>query len=152
MQLPKACNGRQPAGQYLPYFDNQRFTACQLPFHEVDIEVEVLVVELIDHFPPDQSAELFQIHHKARQRIWLALDCHNEVEIVPMPVFICTRSEYFNILLGRPGGIVQLMRGIEMLLAADVDHAFNFDVNIEPSTTLTKPSKTVPMPPRLHRY
>ena len=146
MQLPITGNRRQPVGKYLPDFDDQRFAARQLSLHEVDIQVEILVVEFVDHFTPDESAEFFQIHNKSRQWVWLALDGYDQVKIVAMPVFIGAGPEYFGIFLWRPGGIVQLMRGVEMLLAADVDHALNFDVNIESSPPLTKhpPMRTGP--------
>ena len=149
MQLPITGNRRQPVGKYLPDFDDQRFAARQLSLHKVDIKIEILVIEFVDHFAPDESAEFFEIYDKARQRVWLALDGYDQVKVVAMPVFIGTGPEYFSIFLWRPGGIVQLMRGVEMLLAADVDHALNFDVNIESCPPLTKPPAREPVPSRI---
>lgn len=90
----------------LPDFQHQIFAACKLVLHEVYVEVQIFMIEFIDHFAPDHGAEFFQIHNESGFRVGHALDGDDEVKVVAMPVFVRTRSEHFRIFLFCPCGIV----------------------------------------------
>ncbi len=80
--------------EYLPDFQNKIFGAGHLIFHEIDIKVEVLMIELVGHFSANEVAELFEINDESRFRIGISLDGNNQIIIVSMPVFVSTRSKY----------------------------------------------------------
>ena len=140
MQLSKVRNGRQTMVKDLPDFNNERLAAGEFPLHKVDVQIEIFVIQLIDHIGPDQCAQLLQVYNEPCQGIGFALDGHNQVKIMSVPILVRTGAEYLNILFMCPGRVVQLMSGIEMLLTTDVDHGINFGANIEPPAALSKPA------------
>ena len=109
-------------GKDTPDFNNEILTAGELVLHEIDIEIEVFVIELVGDLLSNQSAQLLQIHDKSGLRIRSAFYGHNKVEIVPMPVLIGARAEYFRVPFLAPGRIMKLMGSVEMFLAGYVDH------------------------------
>ena len=80
------------------------------------------MVELVGDIRLYQVAELFQIDHKSRFRIWIASHCHDKIKIMTMPILIRAWTKNFNILLWRPSWVVKLMGRVEVLFSADVDH------------------------------
>ena len=53
-----------------------------------------------------------------------ALNGDNEVEVVPMPVFVRAGAKYFDILFFAPCRIVKLMGGVKMFFSRYVEHTF----------------------------
>ena len=108
--------------QDAPDLDDEIFAAGQFTGHEVDVEVQVLMVELVDHFLPDEGAQLLQVYHKAGLGVWFALHGDDEFEVVAVPIIVCAGAKDLCIPLWRPLGIVELVGGVEVFFAADVDH------------------------------
>src|SRR5690606_5280462 len=84
--------------------------------------VKVFMVDLVDDQSSDQGTQLLQIDHKASLRIRKALHCHDELEVMAMPVDIGARSEYLEILFVRPVRVPKLVGGVEVFFAGDVNH------------------------------
>ncbi len=100
-----------------PDLENEIFTTRQFPLHEINVYVQVFVVEFLDDFLADHRTELLEIRHKAGIRIGHPLDGNNQVEIVTMPVLVCTWPKYRLILFFCPGRIVELMSGVKMFFS-----------------------------------
>lgn len=125
MQASVTGYGRYVGAEDVPDLYHQGFATGQLALHKRDIEVEVLVVELVYYLVADERAQLFEVYHKTGFGIWFTFYGYNKVEIMAVPVLIGAGTEYFGILFGAPGRIVQFMGGVEMFFATDVDHGAN---------------------------
>jgi hypothetical protein len=70
----------------------------------------------------DDLTELLYIIYKAGIRMRPALDRDRQFEVMTMPVFIGTASEYLFVPLFGPLGVVQLVCRVEMLDPGQIDH------------------------------
>lgn len=109
--------------QDLPDLNGQNLGGGHLPLEEGHIHVQVPMVEVNDHVFTDQIPEPLQIHDKTCVFLDLSFDIDNEVEIVPMEMWIGTGSEDFKIPLIRPIRIVQPMGSIESLPSLNMNHS-----------------------------
>lgn len=108
--------------QYLPNFNGEGFAAGKFVLQKVHIEVEVLVIQFFDDFIANEGAQLLEIDHEAGVGIWFPFYSNDHFEIVTVPVLVRTGTKYLLVFLFRPGRVVELMRGVEVFFAADVDH------------------------------
>lgn len=122
MQLAETGNGRDGSLEDFPDLDYEVFAARQLILHKIHVRVQVFVVEFIDHFSADQGAEPFQIDDKTGVGIRPALDGHDKVKIVSMPIFVGAWPKNLHILLFCPIGVVEFMGSVKMFFAGDVEH------------------------------
>jgi ADP-L-glycero-D-manno-heptose 6-epimerase len=106
----------------LPDLYRKVLTACQLARHEVNIEIEILVIEFFRHLIADQGAELLKVDDKSSLGVGIPLHRNDELEIVTVPILICTGTEHLHIFLLGPGRIVQLVCCVEMFLTTDEYH------------------------------
>jgi hypothetical protein len=109
--------------QDVPDLQDEVFAAGHFSLHEIYIFVEVFMVQLIDYFLANQGAELFKIYHEACFGIGLSFHRYNQLEIMPMPVYIGARAEHLCVLLRGPVGVIQLVSCIKMFFPANVYHA-----------------------------
>lgn len=125
MQLAVTADGWYLWRQYLPYFHNQCLATRQFVLHEIDVEVEVLVVELVGHLEANQGAEFFEVYDKTCFGVGLSAHGNDQVKVVAMPVLVGAGAKDFEILFFRPRRVVQLVRCVEMLFPAYVYHKAN---------------------------
>lgn len=107
---------RQMRRELFPNRDGQVFGAAHFVFHEVDINIQVLMVEPVDHMFLDELAQFLYIVQEAGIGIGRALDRNIQVIIVPMPIFIGAYPEYLLILFPAPCRVKKLVCRVEMLL------------------------------------
>lgn len=115
MKFTRLRHRRQVRGENSPNLHHQIFTARQFIFHEFNINIQILVIKFIDDFTADHRAQFFEIHNKARLRIRFSLDGNDQIEIMPVPVFIRTRAKDLDILFFTPGRIIKLVGRVKML-------------------------------------
>lgn len=107
----------------LPDEDNKIFGGWLHPLrNERHIEVEVAVVEVLDHLITNDAAELFDVDHEARHRVGPAFDGDVERIIMAMPVLVGAFSESGEVFFFRPGFHPKLVGGIETFDSSDVNH------------------------------
>ena len=108
--------------ELLPDGLHQIFNGAQLVPHEINVQVQIFMVQLIyDPFLDDRT-QFFDIIYKTGVRIRLTRDSDMEFKIVTMPIFVGTFAKYSLILRTTPGGIVQLVCRIEMFDSGHVNH------------------------------
>src|SRR5690606_3968295 len=115
-------NGRKFLIQDFPYLHNKVLTTGQLALHKINIEIDILVIKLIDHFCTNKCTQSLQINNKPCFRVGCTLHRNNQIKIMAMPVIIGTWAKNFNILLLRPYRVIQLMRCVEVFFTGDVEH------------------------------
>lgn len=130
MQASIAGYGRDVSVEDVPDLYHQGFAAGQLALHKRNIEVEVLVVELVYYLAADERAQFFEVYHKTGFGIGFSFYGYDKVEIMAVPVLIGAGTEYFGILFGAPGRIIQFMGGVEMFFATDVDHGCKYNQDL----------------------
>ncbi len=107
----------------LPDPDGQVLGAGETAFHKINIEVKVAVIQFFANLCGQQLAEFFGIHQKACFRIHISFYRDNELVVMAMPVGIGAFAEHFHIFLFCPGWVVELVRGIKVLVTSQVNHA-----------------------------
>lgn len=93
-----------------PDLNNQVFTTGHFPTHKINIEVDVLVVEPVCYFCPNEVTEFFHIYNKAGFWIRGSLNRYDQIKIMTMPVIIGAWPKHLNIFLFRPGRVKEFMR------------------------------------------
>ena len=108
--------------QLLPDSHGQIFGRTHLPLHKIYIQVQVLVIQFVQHLFFYDLAQLLYIKQKAGIGIGFALDGNKKLIIMTMPMFIGAFAKYSLILLFAPLGVVQLMGCIKMFNTGEVHH------------------------------
>lgn len=122
VEFSRLCYRGQVRCQDFPHLNHQVLAAGQFALHKVHIQVNVLMVQFIDHLPPDHGAQLLKVNNEAGIGIRIAFYRHNEVKIMPVPVFIRTGAEHLAVFFLAPGGIVEFVGGVEMFFSGNVEH------------------------------
>src|SRR5215213_3096337 len=89
--------------------------------HELNVEVEVLVIDLVDNLGFDDVTEPGEIEHIARWLVDLSFDGDFEIVIVPMPVGVVALPERGFVFRVGERGIENAMRRVEAQAASDGD-------------------------------
>lgn len=109
--------------QPLPDQDNKIFGGWLHAFRdERNVEVEVAVVEVFDHFIPNDDAEFFDVDHKTRHRVGPSFDGDVQGIVVSVPVFVGAFAECGEVLFFRPGFDPELVGSVETFDTSDVNH------------------------------
>ena len=113
---------RHVRAQLFPDGGDEVFDGTHLTLHEIHVQIEVAVIQLIDHIVVYDGTEFLHIVDETRIRIRTPLDGDRQLEIMPMPVLFGTAAEDFFVPFLGPFGIVQLVCCIEMLDPGQIDH------------------------------
>lgn len=116
----------QVRGDLMPNGRDKVLDGTHLPTHEIDIQVQVPVVQLLDHMQVHQGTQLLCIEDEAGIGVRDAFHGDMQLEVVAVPMLIGTLAEHLLVPLPCPGGIVQLVCGIEMFNPGKIDHAVVF--------------------------
>lgn len=108
--------------ELLPDGGDQIFDGTHLPLHEIHVQVEVAMIQLVDDMPVYDGTEFLDIIDESGVRIRPSLDGDRQFEIVTMPVFIGAASEDLLVPLLGPLGVIQFMCRVEMLDPGQIDH------------------------------
>src|SRR6476469_127768 len=81
--------------------------------HEFDIDVQIAMVDAVDHFALDDRLELTEVDHVPRALVDGAFDRNLEDVVVTVPVRIIALAEERYVFLVGQCGIVQAVRSIE---------------------------------------
>lgn len=90
--------------------------------NKIHIQVEVAVIEVIDHVYLDEVAEFFDINDKTCDGIGAAFHCYMEVVVVPVPVLVGTLAKHGTVLFFRPFLHPKFMSGVKSFDSGDVNH------------------------------
>lgn len=111
--------------QHVPDGDRQVFARSDPVFHEIHVQVHVLVVELVGDVLLDDTAQVFQVHEKSCSLVGFALHGYEQLVIMPVPVRVGAFAENLQVLFLRPVLAEQLMGRVKTLSSGDKDHAAN---------------------------
>ncbi len=114
--------GGKMRGQFVPDPDHQVFDGAEFPLHEIHIHVQVLMVDLLYDMLLHDHTQFLHVEDETGLRIGVSLDRNIKFKIMPVPVLIGAFAEDLVILLRRPVGIVELMSGVKMFDAGDINH------------------------------
>lgn len=106
---------RQNRLEFIPDPNDQVFNGAHFTPHEVHIQVQVTVIQFLDHTVFNDPAQQFGIHNESGVRIRITLYRHEQFKIVPVPILIRTSAKHFIVLLLAPGRIEQFVGRIKML-------------------------------------
>jgi hypothetical protein len=98
------------------------FGAWQNAFHKVNVEIQISMVKRFANLPLYDLAEFFGIDKKSGIRIYFPLDGNYQLVVMTMPVVVGTLAENFTVFLSAPRRVREFMRGIKMLVAAEINH------------------------------
>ncbi len=96
------------------------FNGRNLSGEERYVEIEILVIELIHDFRPDDTAEALEVTDESGLGIRPAFDGHEEREIMSVPVPVGAFSKDFLILRLRPVRAAELMGSIEVFFPCNI--------------------------------
>jgi hypothetical protein len=125
MQFSEAGNGRQVPLKDPPDLNGKVLTTGKFALHKININIQILVIQFIDHLGANQGAEALQIDHKAGFRVRRSLNGYDELKIVAMPVFIRAGAKDFSIPFFRPLRVVELVGGVKVFFSGNVEHVFS---------------------------
>jgi len=98
------------------------FDGAHLSGHKRHIQVQVFVVQLVNHFLLDYLAQFLYIVHKPGIGVRVSFDGDMQFKIMPVPVFIRATAEHFLIFLPAPGWVKEFMCRVKMFYSRDVHH------------------------------
>ena len=105
---------RQMLLQLLPDGDDQVLRRAHLAPHEIHVQVEVLVIQLFDDVFTYDLAQSLDVKDETGIRIWLPLDGHIKLIVMPMPVLVGAFAKDLFIPLPAPARVVEFMCRIKM--------------------------------------
>ncbi len=85
------------------------------------VQIQVLVVEAVFNFIPDQVGEPTDIYHHTRFGVDFADHFYFQFVVVPVSVRVVAQAEHCLVFFIAPGGIVQAVCGVEMGFANNGD-------------------------------
>lgn len=108
--------------QLVPTSDSKCFSGADFAFHEVDIQIQILVVHLVQHTRLDDLADFSQVGYETRLGIHIAFHRDPNRIVVTMPVRVAALSEYFQIFLCRPIRSADFMCRAERFFSCNMHH------------------------------
>ena len=107
------------------------FSVVGICFRNSGLFVQKAVVHGVEDFALHDVFELLEIDHEARARIHFALHRDFQRVVVSVAVGVVAFAEEAQVLVGREGGIVIVVRGGKFGFAREINHIFSLLLNCE---------------------